>query len=229
MTHRIVVSILIAVSLVVCNEIAAAEIAGWGTAVNPDSQCEIKTGAGSKTVTIRLPDTKHDLWAGQTDETTRFNAPRVLQEVEGNFVATVRVTANWTTGIEQGGYNGAGLVIWESGKQYLRLERNRCVKVTNPGTAPYAFSYTTPLYDQNGRRVFYNSTRQEFFKGNTTWLRLNRHDARIACYFSHDGQTWVGMGVVTSEFPERVQVGIHAVNTGGPFAVLFDQFSIVRR
>ena len=91
------------------------------------------------------------------------------------------------------------------------------------------FSYTTPLYDQNARRVFYNSTTDEFFKGNSTWLRIARYDDRFVAYVSHDGQNWLKTGVVTTEFPAQVQVGIHAVNSAGAFAVVFDQFSIEKR
>jgi len=222
MGHRLSILTFAMVGLVICSGSKAAEIDGWGNVINPDGDCTFEVDDG--TVTIRLPKTKHDLWYGGADEKTRFNSPRVLQEVEGNFVATVRVTALWRAGIAGGGYNGAGLVVWDSEKQYLRHERNRFV---NRSSGPDGLSYTTPLYDQNNRRVFYNSTADDFFKDNSTWLRIARYDSIVVASMSHDGRTWTRTGVLTTEFSNSVQVGIHATNsTGRAFAVLYDQFSV---
>lgn len=213
---------LVALSFAIPAPVDAAEIGGWGTVIDPDGDCTIK--AGKAGVTFRLPPPRHDLWFGGTDEQTRFNAPRVLQEVEGNFVITVRVTADWKAGIADGGYNGAGLLVWDSEQQYLRHERNRFVTASSAEV-----SYTTPLYDQNNRRVFYNSTTEDFFQGNSTWLRIARHGDMFVASISDDGQAWSPTGVVSTEFPERVQVGIVSTNsTGRVFAVLFDRFSLTK-
>lgn len=154
---------------------------------------------------------------------TRFNSPRILQQIEGDFTAIVCVTAYWDRGIVEGGYNGAGLVVWDSESQYLRLEHNR----TNFGKG--GFSFSTPLYNQNNRRVFYISTREEFFKGDSTWLRIVRQESKIIIDISHDGQRWIRTGVVDTEFADTVHVGIHATNsTGRKFAVRYDQLSVMQ-
>lgn len=208
--------------LTTCNSGLAEEIAGWGTVINPDGDCRIEEVNG--VVTFTLPETRHDLWYGGRNPETRFNSPRVLQRVSGDFVATVRVAAYWDRGIVDGGYNGAGLVVWDSEKQYLRHERNRM----NNGRGTY--TYTSPLYDQNDRRVYYRATEDEFFKGNSTWLRLSRRGSSIRTDISHDGQRWISTGVVSTEFPDTVSVGIHSTNsTGKAFAVRYDQFSITKQ
>ncbi len=221
-THRQLRNFIVAfVTLALSVECWSAEITGWGTVIDPDGDCDVKESDGS--VIVKLPAGKHDLWYG-SKETINFNSPRVLQQIDGNFVATVRVTAYWDRGIaDGGGYNGAGLVVWESEEQYLRLERNRF----DFGRGTY--TYTSPLYDQNSRRVFYSSTRDEFFKGNTTWLRIIRNGSNFATNISHDGKKWITTGVVNTEFPNAVRVGIHAINlTESSFAVRFDKFSIER-
>ena len=219
--HLVQVTAAVAI-LSICNEIGAVEIAGWGTVINPDGDCKIESSAGS--VTFRLPEGKHDLWYGGNNPETRFNSPRVLRRVEGDFVAIVRVTAFWDRGIVDGGYNGAGLVVWDSEKQYLRHERNRM----NNGRGTY--TYISPLYDQNDRRVYYNATQDEFFKGNSTWLRITRRASLFRTEISHDGQKWIRTGVVSTEFPTSVGVGIHSTNsTGKAFAVRFDKFSVKKQ
>src|SRR5262245_56616033 len=72
------------------------EIKGWGEATDPDGECKIEEKKGK--LTIKVPGSLHDLFPGQKDEKKRFNAPRVLREVEGDFVAYVKVTADWKPG-----------------------------------------------------------------------------------------------------------------------------------
>lgn len=207
--------------LSICCSAHGQEIAGWGMVINPDGDCTIEASGGH--VQFTLPESKHDLWYGGKNPSTRFNSPRVLQPVTGNFEATVRVTAYWDRGIVDGGYNGAGLVVWDSEKQYLRLERNRMRNSSG------AYTYTTPLYDQNNRRVFLGYTDREFFKGHSTWLRIERRGKSVITSISHDGKEWIKTGHVSTEFPETVKVGVHATNsTGKGFAVRYDQFSLTR-
>src|SRR4051812_29204105 len=54
------------------------EIKGWGTAINPDGDCKFSVERGR--VTIAIPGKVHALSA----ELGRVNAPRLLQEVEGD-------------------------------------------------------------------------------------------------------------------------------------------------
>ena len=218
-------STIVMVLLMLSPLVSAEEIPGWGTVVNPDGDCDIDPGDGS--VTIWLPERKHDLWYGGRDPSTRFNSPRILQTVEGNFIATVRVTARWKANIADGGYNGAGLLVWDSEDQYLRHERNR---MGGPATGPEGVSYITPLYDQKGRRVFLNWTSDDFFEGNSTWLQIERRNQTFITQVSQDGENWTMTGYVSTEFPQKVQVGVHAVSgTGKRFGILYDKFSITKR
>lgn len=64
---------------------------GWGSVTNSDGDCTFKADKGKLTITV--PGNLHDLHPNRG-----MNAPRVLQEVEGDFTATVKVTCALTPG-----------------------------------------------------------------------------------------------------------------------------------
>lgn len=94
----------------------------WGEVVDPDGDCEWKMNDGA--LAIEVPGTLHDL----NIEISKNNAPRVVQEVEGDFVAKVKVTGSFDPGPVRTGpksvpYNGGGLLVWLDEGSYIRLER----------------------------------------------------------------------------------------------------------
>src|SRR5262249_36323812 len=64
----------------------------WGSAVDPDGDCTftIKPNA----LTIAVPGSDHVLGV----ERGRMNAPRVLREITGDFIAQVRVAGDFPAG-----------------------------------------------------------------------------------------------------------------------------------
>src|SRR5262245_57498798 len=120
------------------------EIKGWGTVIDPDGDCSITEDKGK--VTIKVPGSHHDLYV------RKLNAPRVLREVEGDFVAQVKVTADWKPGarlpkVSTVPYNGAGLLVWDSEKHFVRWERS--VMIHGTPDMPRYRSYTTPLENKD--------------------------------------------------------------------------------
>jgi regulation of enolase protein 1 (concanavalin A-like superfamily) len=201
------------------------EIKDFGEVTDPDGDCKIEEKEGK--LTIKVPGSLHDLFPNQKDEKKRLNAPRVLREVEGDFVAYVKVTADWKPGgkIAEANtfpYNGAGLLIWGEGGEFVRLERN----VWIAGAMPT--SYITPLYYRGGRLVGgAKSTREEFYKDRTTWLRVEREGAKVTTSISHDGKEWSATGELETEFPKKIRVGVHAINSSdGEFVVEFEDFQV---
>ena len=204
----------------------ALEARGWGKPVDPDGDCTMNEGNGTLTVTV--PGSLHDLFPGQRDPRKRNNAPRVLQAVRGDFTATVKVTADWKPGAPLPGanthpYNGAGLLVWDTDAQFVRFERN--VWVGKDG----AWSYTTPLQYADSRQVnAARQTRDEFFKGRSTWMRVERTGDTFTFSISHDGDRWQEAAALTAKLPETVRVGVEAVNSSAKaFAVEFAEFGIV--
>lgn len=200
------------------------EIKGWGTVTDPDSDCTVTNAKGK--LTIKVPGSLHDLYPHQKDEKKRLNAPRVLQEMKGDFVATVKVTADWKPGGALPGsstvpYNGAGLLVWAKDDDFLRLERNVFVRNVS-------ISYTTPFQIQGGNQVNNATTTQdEFFKGKSTWLKVERLGEQLTTSISHDGKDWIETAALRAKYPETVRVGVEAVNSSDKeFVVEFTELKI---
>src|SRR5262249_23997151 len=66
-------------------------IEGWGSVVDPDGDCTVKGEQGKLTMTV--PNKLHNL-----NPAIASNAPRVLQEVAGDFTAFVKVTGEFKPG-----------------------------------------------------------------------------------------------------------------------------------
>lgn len=197
---------------------------GWGTVTDPDGDCTVTEDKGK--LTVKVPGSLHDLFPLQKDEKKRMNAPRVLQEVKGDFVATLKVTAEWKPGDALPGsstvpYNGAGLLVWENENNFIRLERNVFVR-----NVPV--SCTTPYQFQGGNQVnSAKTTEDEFFKGKSTWLKVERLGEQITTSISHDGKEWTETAKLRANYPETVRVGALAVNSSdNDFVVEFAEFKI---
>jgi regulation of enolase protein 1 (concanavalin A-like superfamily) len=202
-----------------------AVIEGWGNVVDPDGDCAVKEEKGK--VTITVPGTLHNL-----NPSIASNSPRVLQEIEGDFTATVKVTGDFKPGeraTKPTGYpfNGAGLLIWQDDQNCVRLERNAWWIADLKKTACY-----TPLleYYKNGvdQNTNPGSVVGEFFKGRSTYLRLARRGDKVAASFSHDGKEWTATKEIPIVMPRKVHVGVAAVNSSDkPFTVEFEELKVV--
>jgi hypothetical protein len=200
-------------------------IHGWGTLIDSDNDCTIKEEAGKLAITV--PSGTHDL----NMKVGGMKAPRVLREVDGDFIAQVKVSGEFDPGDQAAdsdttSFNGAGLLLWQDEKNYLRLERNAWWSRQDKATACYS-----PLieYYLDGE---YQGTRPkvdsaEFFKASSTWLKLERRGDKVTASYSHDGQEWTMAKEIMVEIPQRIQVGVAAVNTSKkPFAVEFEEFRV---
>jgi hypothetical protein len=80
---------VLALSLLVCAALAAPApepfVSGWGNPVNPDRDCKIRRNNGA--LTIEMPGTDHDY----DPIRKRFNAARLLRDIEDDFEIQVRV------------------------------------------------------------------------------------------------------------------------------------------
>src|SRR5438105_115775 len=94
---------------VYADENPVRNIKGWGDLVDPDNDCPVRVDDGK--VTVKIPSTAHDFAA----ELQRWNAPRILSEVKGDFIIDVQVSGDFkpveasTIGTRRS-YNGAGLL-----------------------------------------------------------------------------------------------------------------------
>jgi regulation of enolase protein 1 (concanavalin A-like superfamily) len=194
---------------------------GWGRPVDPAGDCNIRVEA--EKLKIDVPGTKHDL----TVETGSMNAPRVLRQIDGDFIAQVLISGN----IRHAGqrtsdrflaYHGAGIVLWLNDQTYFRLER-------------------AGVLLQDGRFIHYvlfglrkdgqMSEESEFeIPDRDTYLRLERRGNHIYGLASTDGITWSSCTPIAASLPKEVKVGVDAVNTSTePLKVVFSELDIFKK
>lgn len=195
--------------------------AGWGALTDPDGDCAAKVENGRLTFTVIG---RHDV---SDDVQGLMNAPRVLQEVEGDFVAFVKVGGEFkpagpSTWDIRRPYNGAGLFLWQDEKNYVRLERG--ATEVNGQIVEYL-----NLHQQKDGRI--ETYRFELrLKRERAQLRLERRNGRLYTSATYDQQVWQGYPPIEAELPGKLQIGVAAVSTSAaPFTPEFSEFELYRR
>ena len=159
------------------------------------------------------------------------NAPMMLADVDGDFVAQVKVSGNMVPGTDTpkfkgknvlpGTYQGAGVLLWQDTKNYILVER----------------SVTT----KRGNVVLSSKALVEIIKGGKSaasiavnipegplYLRLQRIDGALAFLFGPDGKRWITSKKLAVVFPAKVQVGLVACNMSKqPLSAQFEAFVLV--
>jgi regulation of enolase protein 1 (concanavalin A-like superfamily) len=192
---------------------------GWGQPFNPDGDCAITPEADG--LVLRLPRTPHDLCA----EMGRVNAPRVLQEVEGDFTAQVKVIGTLHPTAPPGvpghvAYQAGGLLLWADNRNYVRLERAALNR--DGAVQPLA------AFEARARGELAGARACDVPNGDA-WLRLERRGNRLLGSISADGRQWTSLEPLEVDFPAKLRVGVTAVNTARqPLSVRFEELQIGR-
>jgi regulation of enolase protein 1 (concanavalin A-like superfamily) len=180
------------------------ELKGWGQKVDPGHDCQFRLDGDR--LTIEIPATKHDLSVEAGD----VNAPRVLREIEGDFIAQVKVSGNVghggaTTSGRYLAYHGAGLLLWQDERNYIRLERAAIAQ--NGGGVHYGnFDFR-----KNGQLA---SSKGVKLPDQEITLRLERRGNQVLGAVSHDGLHWFYYDPITiNQLPRRIKLGVAAINT----------------
>jgi regulation of enolase protein 1 (concanavalin A-like superfamily) len=196
----------------------------WGSPFDPTGDCTIKESGG--TLVITVPGGIHDM-SGVREDRNR-TAPRVLQEVEGDFTFSVKVTAEFDPPAQPGSnaFNGAGILVFDSDQNFLRLERNLW---TTPDGRKVNYAPLFEYWYHNQMKSQEQGSPLPFFKGKSTFLRLERAGNQFTASVSDDGIEWEETNSTSAEFPTRVKVGVSAVNTAATqFTVQFSDLALVK-
>lgn len=192
---------------------------GWGQ-VDPDRDCTI-TIQGT-TLHVTVPPTRHDL----SSETGQTNAPRVLQEVTGDFTVQVKVCGALQprTAANPPGrvpFQSGGLLVWSDQGNYLRLERaalSRDGKVSS-----------SALFEQRSNGLRTASFMMDI-ADQDMYLRLERRGEAFSAFVSSDGQHWQPNRRLNAAFPARVQVGVAVINAAQqPLQVRFEGWQLDKK
>ncbi|MCA1685014.1 MAG: DUF1349 domain-containing protein [Planctomycetia bacterium] len=200
---------------------ASPQVKGWGQAYDPDGDCEISPSDGG--VTIKVPGTAHDFAA----ELQRRNAPRVLSDVKGDFIAQVKVSGEFKPG-ETGSipgrrpYHGAGLLLIKDQDNVISLHRG-CVNLDGKVRHYANFELrkdaelTISLYEIE-------------ISDRDTYLRLERRGDKVFNATSTDGIHWTSYEPITLELPEAVRFGVVGINSSDvPLSVRFQDLEVFRK
>ncbi len=150
----------------------------WGDFIDPEGDDVLHVDKG--TLTLELPGTHKDL----SLEIGKLNAPRLLQEIEGDFKVRVKIRGEFQPSApvtREGGlpFNGAGLLLWFDADHFIRLERGAVLNEQRLGSFLLFEGF------EQGRPV---ARHNAFLEPGDVHLRIERKGGRIEASFSTDGK-----------------------------------------
>lgn len=213
---------------------SAQFVEGWGNVVDPRRDCRVEELNG--TLKITVPGTLHDLHTG-------MDAPRVVQEVDGDFVSQVCVkkfplpTKNtWADQRAPVDFVSSGLLVYVDDNQFIRFERTGSF-----GASGQRVTIWGKLY-REGKDAAY--ARVEI-ADEDAFLKVERADGTVKLAYSSDSKNWIDFpltrwreGDSFYERPEkkdlvvmknRVHVGVYSINaTKHTISHEFTNFKLLR-
>lgn len=154
------------------------------------------------------------------------SAPRALVEVDGDFMAEVKVSGEIKPGTKPVAkaaftFQGAGLVLWQDEGNYVRFERTSLYSVQ---TGPLNQLLVENCKEgRMGQRVFITTKPQPLL------LRMARKGTLLTCTYSYDGKTWLPAKKWEPGMSARVNVGISASNLSPrSFTARFEDLRITK-
>jgi len=154
-----------------------------------------------------------------------FWAPRVMQNITGNFTIDTKLVGAFNASIQSG-----GILVWQDQNNFLRLERacrDGYQEILFIGTINGVFSvlWSSPETSNPGMIIKVSNI-------NTIYLMLTRIGMTYSGYYSTNGLDWDFLANITMETPYSLMGGLYLVNRGPPefsstaSAVSFDYFRI---
>lgn len=196
-------------------------VRGFGALVDPVGDCTVKAEDGKTTLTVPGPNRN---LSGYFPENNK--APRILRDVQGDFTVTVKVTGDFNPPkrLTVNAFNGAGLLIGDTERNFIRVERNIWV---TPDSRRLSYTPLIEHWKDGTNMTPRPGTERPFWKGKSTYLRVKRTGEDFTIGVSHDGSQWLDMDTVTAKLPNNIKVGVAAINNSDkPFTVEFSKFTL---
>ena len=220
-THSLLTAavFLLAASGILLRPLHAADTP-WGKVIDPEGDCKLSFENGK--LYCSIPGKDHAL----SSEVHRVTAPRVLQEVTGDFSVQVKVSGDYPTKVtsavpEFAPWQGAGLLVWWDMANYVRFER---AQLTLQGRT---FDYASFEVRQNGQVLEYANAEAHPVEGKSTYLKLERHGDKLTGSFSADGADWTPLLPTELKWPQALRVGVSASqDTTTPLNVQFEDYKL---
>ena len=193
-------------------------VSAWGQPINADDTCQIRVT--DEQVEISIAKGPRDLSA----ELNVTDAPRVMREVNGDFTVQVRVIPDFrlrgqSTITGRPVFCSAGLLLWSSKTDYVRLERAMYVQPQKPVVDYMSFDR------RKAGKWIVNRNRPPVHRSAESWyLRLKRRGDTVTGAISEDGQQWSPpQSIPIPDFPNKLLVGVAVCSTSkAPIKATFD-------
>jgi regulation of enolase protein 1 (concanavalin A-like superfamily) len=152
-----------------------------------------------------VPGTYHDLTHSQGRD--QLNAPRVIQEVAGDFDLQVKVHAFPLPAENTSTSNGicfvsSGLLIWLDGDNFIRLDR--------AAAAGFPTAAVLMEFYEKGKQTVQAA---EQIEDKDIHLRITRKGPKLTFAFGASGDQWTTIHTSEIPLPPAVSVGVLAINT----------------
>jgi S1-C subfamily serine protease/regulation of enolase protein 1 (concanavalin A-like superfamily) len=157
------------------------------------------------------------------------NAPMMLADVEGDFIAQVRVTGNMIPGTTPpkwkkplpGTFQGAGLLLFVDSRNYVRMERS---VAADKGKAALKSQALIEII-KGGRAI---ASLYPTIPGGPLYIRIQRIGGAVSCLFGPDGRRWLSHEKLAIAFPPKVKIGLIACNMSKvPLTAQFEEFVLI--
>jgi regulation of enolase protein 1 (concanavalin A-like superfamily) len=225
---RITALVLCALAALVATATPAPEPKPWVTGwkpVDPKGDCRFERKGDELSVTV--PGKDHEL--GMSGPSENQNGPRMLRDVEGDFVVEVRVSGDsWVASTEDVFRRAGVLVMGDENGPLLTL------KFLGQAASGRASEWVrAEVYLPKGGTVIQFSPHKAASPpGRSTHLRLERRGDKWRRSHREDGKQWDATpwpkGVVM-KLPRKLKVGVFAEATAeGTFKVTFDHFKLTQ-
>jgi regulation of enolase protein 1 (concanavalin A-like superfamily) len=185
---------------------------GWGRIINPDGDCSFYLGKNSLVISVPGSGNPHDLAA----EINRTNAPRVLQDVEGDFTIQVQTDGRYEPGEistqeNRSAYNGAAIIVTLDPQNVVTMAR---AVLQFPGDKPGYYANFEMRSGGKLRRMGLTGDHGLPSRG-PVFLRLQRSGLEITGAVSLDGSNWQILGTkkLSTAWSGKVSAGVAAIST----------------
>ncbi len=220
-------------------KLARRSLARLGPLVEGDNpktpdECQLAKDAKERKSTITLPPKVFSLSPKMLNKQKKpvHNAPRTFAEVEGDFLAYVKVFGDIDPGLDPTSdqlgrrlpltFQGAGLLLYLDKDNFVRLERG-C-------TAVGASMVRELLVEvvRGGKEIDYHYIALPGDARAPLDLFLARRNGRVTCMFSHNSQSLLAFREFALDYPAKVKIGLTASNLSRkPFTARFADFVLL--
>ncbi|MBP3955666.1 hypothetical protein J8F10_10275 [Gemmata sp. G18] len=187
----------------------------YGAWVSPQRDCEFTLK--NSELRIRLPAVDRVLGSGR--EGVSDEAPRVLREVEGNFVAVVRVSVPAPEREPEGSgpYRSGGLMAVGTEGPFVVVRR--CVGSVNGNR--------NAVWSRVSGSESVDRIQRLRMPDDAGFLRLSRAGQNVVAGWSRDGKAWKDFGPAEVPWGTKVRIGVVAENCLGTASeITFSEYRV---